>query len=45
MWGLVVNALPIILSETRGEFLCVQIGENILVPRIISGDEEEIFIW
>jgi hypothetical protein len=41
---LVVNAPSITPSEVRGKFLSVQIGENIPVQRVISDDEEEMFV-
>ena len=38
------NAPPIIVSEMRGKFLSAQVGEDVPIPRIVRGDEEEMFI-
>ena len=34
------NALPIIADDMRGKFLGVQVGKDVPIPRILSGDEE-----
>lgn len=42
--GLVANVLSIISGEMRVKFMRMQVGENIPIPRVISGDEEDMFI-
>ena len=39
------NAMLIIPGEMWGEFLFAQVGENIPIRRVDSGDEEEMFMW
>lgn len=42
--GLMENASPIIMSEMWGNFLSAQVCKNVLVPRILYSDEEDMFI-
>lgn len=42
---LVVYATSIIMSEMRVEFLSGQVSEDIPIPRVISGDEKDMYIW
>jgi hypothetical protein len=42
--GLMVNASMIILRKMRPKILCQQLDEEVAIPRVIRGDEEEVFI-
>lgn len=39
-----VNVPLVIVGEMRGEFLSAQVGQYVAIPRMISGDKEEMFI-
>jgi hypothetical protein len=42
--GLMVNASVIILRNMRPKLLCTKVDDKFVVPRVIRGDEEEVFI-
>jgi hypothetical protein len=42
--GLMVNASTIISREVRPKILCTKVDEEVVVPGVIGGDEEEVFI-
>jgi hypothetical protein len=39
-----MNASMIVLREVVSEFLCSEVDEKIVVPRVIRGDVKEMFI-
>jgi hypothetical protein len=42
--GLMANALTIVSREMRPKLLCPQVDEEVVVPGVIGGDEEEVFV-
>jgi hypothetical protein len=42
--GLMTNALMIILREMRPKLQCLKVDEEVVVPRVIRRDEEEVFV-
>jgi hypothetical protein len=42
--GLMMNVSMIISRDMRPKLLCMKIDEEFIVPGIIGGDEEEVFI-
>jgi hypothetical protein len=42
--GLMVNVSMIISREMRPKLLCTKVDEEVVVPRVIEGDEEEVFV-
>jgi hypothetical protein len=42
--GLMAIALKIISRETRPELLCTKVDEEVIIPGVIRGDEEEVFV-
>jgi hypothetical protein len=42
--GLMENASMIISREMRPKLLCLKVDEEVIVPGVIRGDEEEVFV-
>jgi hypothetical protein len=42
--GLMVNASMIISREMRPKLLCLKVDEKVVIPGVIGGDEEEVFV-
>jgi hypothetical protein len=42
--GLMANALTIISREVRPKPMCPKVYEKVIIPRVIRGDEEEVFV-
>jgi hypothetical protein len=42
--GLMVNASMIISREMRPKLLCTKADEEVVIPGVIGGDEEEVFM-
>jgi hypothetical protein len=42
--GLMVNVSTIISREMRPKLLCTKVDEEVIIPGVIRGDEEEVFI-
>jgi hypothetical protein len=42
--GLMANVSTIILREMRPKFFCTKVDEKFIIPWVIEGDGEEVFI-
>jgi hypothetical protein len=38
------NASNILSREMRPKFMCMKVDEEVVIPWVIGGDEEEVFI-
>jgi len=41
---LMVNVLYIMLIYMRPKILCIKVDDEVIIPGVIGGDEEEVFI-